>query len=52
MDEDQLFCQIGLQPIKGGETEYRFGNIFLKNFVTALDYDKNVIMLGVNKMSE
>lgn len=53
MDEDQDFCQIGLQIIKeGGTADYIFGNIFLRNFVTAFDYDKNVIMFGVNKRSE
>lgn len=31
--------------------EYRLGNIFLRNFYTALHYDKDLIMIGVNKGS-
>lgn len=32
--------------------EYRLGNIFLRNFYTALDYDNDMIMIGINKGSE
>ena len=31
--------------------EYRLGNIFLRNFYTALDFEKDLIMIGVNKGS-
>lgn len=51
-DKDQDFCQIGIQTIKQGLDEYRFGAIFLRNFVTALDYDKDVITLGLTKLAK
>lgn len=49
IDQDQDYCQVGLHPIKGDTNEYRLGNIFLRNFYTALDFDKDLIMIGVNK---
>ena len=35
----------------GSAHEYRLGNIFLRNFYTALDFDKDLIMIGVNRGS-
>ena len=49
MDPDQNFCQIGLQGIPGDNNEYRLGTIFLRNFYTSLDYDRDLIAVGVNK---
>ena len=51
IDKNQDYCQVGLQPIMHESHEYRLGNIFLRNFYTALDFDKDVIMIGVNKGS-
>jgi hypothetical protein len=32
--------------------EYRLGNVFLRMFYVSLDYDKDMILLGVNKGAE
>jgi len=42
---------VGLESIPGTSNEYRLGTIFLKNFYTALDFDKDLIIIGVNKGS-
>lgn len=47
-DPDQSYCQIGLHPIADPHT-YRLGNIFLRNFYTALDFEHDEILIGVNK---
>ena len=39
-------CFIGIQSIPDSVGQYRLGTIFLRNFVTALDYDSNLIMIG------
>jgi len=31
-----------------GKNEYRLGSIFLRNFYTVLDYEKDLIWIGVN----
>ena len=41
-------CFIGIESIPDSENHYRLGRIFLRNFYTTLDFDKNLIMLGVN----
>lgn len=48
-DENQGYCQIGLHPSNGETNAYRLGNIFLRNFYTSLDYDRDLIMIGVNR---
>lgn len=51
-DKTQGFCQIGLHT--NGEVnsnQYRLGTVFLKNFYTGLDYDRDLIVIGVNKGS-
>lgn len=48
-DENQRFCQIGIQPLLGDRNEYRLGTIFLQNFYTSLDYDKDLIAIGLNQ---
>lgn len=42
-------CFIGIESISDNSNQYRLGTIFLRNFYTALDYEKNVIQLGINK---
>ena len=44
-------CFIGIQSIPDSVGQYRLGTIFLRNFVTALDYDSNLIMIGQNAAS-
>lgn len=51
LDPDQGYCQIGIQPTPGESNEYRLGTIFLRNFYTVLDYDNDLIAIGVNKGS-
>jgi len=31
-----------------GKNEYRLGSIFLRNFYTVLDYEKDLVWIGVN----
>lgn len=40
------FCKIGLAGVKGMKNEIRLGSIFIRNFYTALDFEKNTIMLA------
>jgi hypothetical protein len=47
-DESYGNCQIGLEAIPNEISEYRLGTIFLRNFYTALDYENDLIILGVN----
>lgn len=35
--------------MKGEANEYRLGTIFLRNFYTSLDYDRDLIAIGVNR---
>lgn len=42
-------CFIGIQKIPNSANQYRLGTIFLRNFYTALDYDNNLILMGINK---
>lgn len=51
LDPNQGYCQIGIQPTPGDSNEYRLGTIFLRNFYTALDYDADLIVIGVNRGS-
>jgi len=44
-------CFIGVQAIPDSANQYRLGRVFLRNFYTALDYDKNLIMIGPNAHS-
>merc|ERR1719329_1643940 len=41
-------CIVGIERIPGNQNLFRFGTLFLQNFVTVLDYDKNEVHLGVN----
>ena len=42
-------CRIALEKLVGVSNEYRLGNVFLRNFYTALDFDNDLIIIGVNK---
>lgn len=44
-------CFVGIQSIPDSANQYRLGTIFLRNFYTALDFDNNLILIGVNKGS-
>lgn len=44
-------CFIGIESIPDRDNHYRLGTIFLRNFYTALDYDENLIIMGVNNGS-
>ena len=51
-DKNQGFCQVGLHTVPDPNiNEYRLGTVFLRNFYTALDYDRDLIVIGVNKGS-
>ena len=41
-------CFIGISAIDDSLHQIRLGTVFLRNFYTGLDFDKNMIMLGVN----
>lgn len=49
MDLVKEECFIGVQSIPDNFNQYRLGTIFLRNFYTGLDYENNLIILGVNK---
>lgn len=42
-------CFIGISEIPESANQYRLGTIFLRNFYTALDFDENLIAVGINK---
>lgn len=42
-------CFIGIESIP--DNNFRLGTIFLRNFYTALDFEHNFIMIGVNNGS-
>ena len=42
-------CQIGIEKLRGVQSEYRLGTVFLRNFYTGLDYQNDMIYIGVNK---
>lgn len=46
--QGQSDCFIGLQGIDDSFRQFRLGTIFLRNFYTGLDFDQNLIILGVN----
>jgi len=51
LDGDVTKCFIGIEKIPDSANQYRLGTIFLRNFYTGLDYDNNLILMGVNKVS-
>lgn len=42
-------CFIGVQSIPDKFNQYRLGTIFLRNFYTGLDFDKNLLLIGLNQ---
>ena len=46
---DEKFCVLGIEGISDSLNEYRLGSIFLRNFYVGLDYEKNQLVLGLNK---
>ena len=42
-------CYVGIESIPDKVNHYRLGNVFLRNFYTVLNFEKNIIMLGLNK---
>ena len=45
-------CFIGVQSIPDKYNQYRLGTIFLRNFYTGLNFDKNLLLIGLNNDSE
>jgi len=41
-------CFIGVQSIHDDFNQYRLGTVFLRNFYTVLDFDKNLVLMGLN----
>lgn len=41
-------CFVGIQSIPDKANQYRLGTIFLRNFYTGLDFEKNQILIGLN----
>ena len=44
-------CFIGLSSIPDKYNQYRLGTIFLRNFYTGLDFENNMLLIGINKGS-
>jgi hypothetical protein len=51
MDKVKEECFIGVQSIPDNFNQYRLGTIFLRNFYTGLDYENNLVLIGVNEGS-
>lgn len=45
----QADCFIGISSIPDKYNQYRLGTIFLRNFFVGLDYESNLILIGINK---
>jgi len=41
-------CRIGIESIPDSANHYRLGIQFLRNFFVQLDYEQNIIMIGLN----
>ena len=41
-------CYVGIEGIPNSLNQYRLGNVFLRSFYTVLDFDNDIIMLGLN----
>lgn len=47
----QQDCFIGIGSIPDKYNQYRLGSIFLRNFYTGLDFDNNLLLIGINQGS-
>ena len=47
----QNACFIGLTSIPDKYNQYRLGTIFLRNFYTGLDFENDMLLIGINKGS-
>lgn len=45
----QADCFIGISSIPDKYNQYRLGTIFLRNFFVGLDYENNMLLIGINK---
>lgn len=45
-------CYIGIEEIPDRSNHYRLGTVFLRNFYVVLNYELNLIHMGVNNGSE
>lgn len=45
-------CRIGIESIPNSANHYRLGMTFLKHFYTALDYEENLIIMGLNGIGD
>lgn len=52
MSASQRRCNIGVEKLVGVTNEYRLGTVFLRNYLTVLDYEHDMILLGINKGQE
>lgn len=41
-------CAIGIESIPDSENHYRLGVQFFRNFYVALDYERNIVIVGLN----
>ena len=48
----QQDCFIGISSLPDSLNQYRLGTIFLRNFYLGLDYEQDLILLGINKGRE
>ena len=42
-------CFVGIEAVPDKFNQIRLGRVFLRNFYTVLDYEQNLIMLGLNQ---
>jgi len=50
-DYEEKDCFIGFEKIPDDLNHFRIGTVFLRNFYVGLDYEENMILIGVNKGS-
>ena len=46
---NQNDCFVGIQSIPDKYNQYRLGTVFLRNFYTGLDFENNMLVIGLNK---
>ena len=51
-NEDGSECRVGIESIPDEANHVRLGISFLKHFYTALDYERNLIVIGLNKLGQ
>ena len=52
LSDSEKDCFIGIEQIPDRSNHYRLGTVFLRNFYVVLNYELNLIHMGINNGSE